>query len=84
MFYIHQVEPYAYDLMDALDTPHAIPDELWVVVPQEVFTPHTWSKISREPTGSRRSPKGVFIHTTHISGPYKGTAAGEQLHERMG
>jgi hypothetical protein len=84
MFYIHQVEPYAYDMMDAFDIPHAIRKELWVVVPQEVFTPTTWSTISRETSPSRRPTSGVFINTKHIGGLYKGTCSGMQLHERMG
>jgi hypothetical protein len=86
MFYIHQVEPYAYDMMDALDMPRANRKKLWVVIPQEIFTPTTHSSVTRETSASRKPypHTGVFIHTIQTGGLYKGTAAGSQLHERMG
>jgi hypothetical protein len=80
MFYNHEMEEYAYDMMDALDLSHAIRKELWVVVPQEIFTPVWHSTISREHMASKgKTRTGIFIHTT-----YKAGSSGRQLYERMG
>lgn len=82
--YVHEVEQYAYDMMDALDFPQANRKDFAIVVPQEVFTPTSHSTIAYDRIASSSQSTKIFIHTIQTVGKYRGTAAGMRLHKRMG
>ena len=82
--YIHEVEQYAFDMMDAVDIPHGERKDFVVVVPQEIFTPLSHTTITREKTANRKQKTGIFLHSVQTAGRHVGTSVGMELHRKMG
>jgi len=75
--YAHQVEKYAFDIMDAVDVPHANRSKFSLVVPQEIYTATSKSTVER------REAK-IIITTIRTSGKLKGAVGSGRLHASMG
>lgn len=73
--YVHEVNEYEYDLMDAFGMPHANRKHFSIIVPQEMFTPKYHLVISYD---------GQFITqiSTRRFGPLGGSTV-QRLHRKM-